>query len=255
MSMRRTSWLEWIGQGLGRTARNRRSPSRRRAKRLTLECLERRSMLTTITVIGSDDGPGVFHPMDNTDTTLRGSLAHIRASGDTIQFQDTGWVIHLKSPLAIGNSVTIFGSDDTGTGKVTIDGGNKVGNFIIGRGASVTLDSLNIINGSAESGAAVRNEFGTLFVIDCTLSGNSCTRDGGAILNQGGKTLITGSTLENNKSSDDGGAIANKIGSVALSETKFLNNTAAKTGGAISNQAGRLSIVGATSAMNLSGNK
>jgi predicted outer membrane repeat protein len=255
MSMRRTSWLEWIGQGLGRTVHNRRSPSRRRAKRLTLECLERRSMLTTITVIGSDDGPGQFNPKDNTDTTLRGALGHIHASGDTIQFQDTGWVIHLKSPLAIGNSVTIFGSDDNGTGPVTIDGGNKVGCFIIGRGASVTLDHLNITGGSAASGGAVRNEFGTLFVVNCTLSGNSSTADGGAILNQGGKTLITGSTLENNKSLGDGGAIANRIGSVAVSETKFLNNTATKTGGAISNQAGRLSIVGTTSDMNLSGNK
>jgi predicted outer membrane repeat protein len=222
---------------------------------LTLECLERRSMLTTITVTGSDDGPGVFNPMDNTDTTLRGALAHVHASGDTIEFKDTGFTIHINSPLSIGNSVTIFGSDDTDTGKVTIDGGNKVGDFIIGRGARVTLDHLNIINGSAASGAAVRNEFGTLFVINCTLSGNSATNDGGAILNQGGKTLITNSTLENNKSSDDGGAIANRIGSVALSETNLLNNTATKTGGAISNQAGRLSIVGAVGNMNLSGNK
>src|ERR1044071_9579366 len=100
MSMRRTSWLKWIAQGLGPAAHNRRSP-RRRTKRLTLECLERRSMLTTITVIGSDDGPGVFNPMDNTDTTLRGALGHIHAAGDTIQFQDTGWVIHLNSPLSI----------------------------------------------------------------------------------------------------------------------------------------------------------
>jgi predicted outer membrane repeat protein len=255
MSMRRTSWLEWIGQGLGRTAERRRSPSRRRAKRLTLECLERRSMLTTITVIGSDDGPGEFNPKDNTDTTLRGALAHIHASGDTIQFQDTGWVIHLQSPLNVGNSVTIFGSDDAGTGPVTIDGGNKVRDFTIGRGARVTLDHLNIINGSAAGGAGVRNEFGTLLVVDCTFSGNSSTGDGGAILNQSGTTLITGTTFENNKASDDGGAIDNRFGTVKLIETKLSNNTAADKGGAINNQAGRLSIFGATSTMTLSGNK
>jgi hypothetical protein len=141
------SITRWLSKRIGETPR---LASRRKARaarsdfRPTLEALEKRWMLTTLTVLNNhDSGSG----------SLRDAIASAK-SGDTIDFAPSlnGQTIALTSnELAIKNSVDIEGP---GAASLSISGGDKVRVFdIVSEGLTVQVAGLTITHGRTLSGA------------------------------------------------------------------------------------------------------
>jgi len=155
----------------------------------------------TITVTnGNDSGPG----------SLREAITAAQP-GDTITFDRSVATVTLTSAqLTISTTLTI----DGGTTGVTIVRSDEAGtpDFRIFEitGGDVTLDSLTIRNGLASvspdnSGGGIRNDGGTLTVINSTLSGNTASDDGGGIANISGTLEVTTSTLSGNRAVSSNG--------------------------------------------------
>jgi hypothetical protein len=234
------------------------SPRKRPTFRPTLEALEERWVLSTLTVL-------------NTNDSGAGSLrADIAAAGrnDTIVFAPSldGQTITLTSgELLINKNLTITGP---GAGELTISGNNASRVFEVAKGKQVALSGLTISNGLAVagsgggilvdaggagltvsntilsgnsaangSGGAIANFGGTLTVIGSTLSDNQANSSGGAIMSNGGGTLtVTGSTLSDNHAKNgSGGAILN-LGMLTVSGSTLSNNSAAYGGGILTGQ-------------------
>lgn len=101
-------------------------------------------------------------------------------------------------------------------------------------------------NSSQSSGGGLSN-YGTLTLVDSTVSGNS----NNGIFNWGGSTLtITGSTVSGNSSVGWGGGL-NSWGTVTINNSTFASNTAA-TGGGIFAYAGVMAVSHSTFAGNRS---
>jgi parallel beta-helix repeat protein len=82
------------------------------------------------------------------------------------------------------------------------------------------------ISATIASSGGIGN-FGTLTVIDCTLSGNTATGNGGGIFNGGtGTVSLSNSTLSKNAAARDGGGIFNEgaSGSVTVEDSTFKDN-------------------------------
>jgi hypothetical protein len=218
-------------KGLPRRARS--APTR--VFRPRLDPIEDRTLLSTLTVINTDDsGTG----------SLRAVLASA-SQGDTIKFSPEldGQTITLTSgPLDIGVGLTIHGP---GAGELTVSGGGTQQVFIVPAGVTATIDGLTIADGVAVQGGGIDN-FGTLTVNHCTLlkneavggSGTSTTpnaANGGGIANEVGASLsLTQSLLTNNVAAASpgndsfGGALLN-LGSATVTSCTFTGNQA--TGG------------------------
>lgn len=86
---------------------------------------------------------------------------------------------------------------------------------------------------SASNGGGIEN-YGTLTVEGCTLSGNEATMDGGGIYNTG-TLLVMNSTLSGNSAPESGG-IANWWGStLTMINSTLSGNSARWWGGGIKN--------------------
>jgi len=175
------------------------------------------------------------------DCSLRGAISAASASPghDTITIDLAGtYVLTSGTSLLITSNLTI-----TGTDVVTIDGNNTNRVFDISNTAAVTITNVIITNGSASTGAGIRNQ-GTLVLNDSTVTNNNTTNtggsdDGGGIFNSGTLT-VSGSTISNNSATDDGGGILNS-GTATLNNTIVSENTTNAggddIGGGISNEA------------------
>ncbi len=208
--------------------------------------------LTVTKVADTNDG------VCDADCSLREAIA-VAASGDTIYFASglSGLTITLDSgmgQLDIGKNLTIDGS--TLASPITISGGGATRVFWTQSGYTVSLISLNIIDGapaSSQVGAGIANR-ANLTLTDVVLSGNSCTSsNGGAIYNfAGGIIKITNSTIENNTSTINGGAIFN-AGSLHITGSTFTGNEA-NNGAAIYNS-GALTLTNSTFGSNTASSK
>jgi len=113
---------------------------------------------------------------------------------------------------------------------------------------------------TAQGGAAIFEDGGSLTVIDCTFANNQCASSGqdvsgGAINGQGVGTLIVeGSTFTGNSGSN-GGAVGTQDENVTVVNSTFLGNSATGTGGNPGNggDGGALSFDGATVSLSLCG--
>jgi hypothetical protein len=212
-----------------------------------LENLEGRDVPSTLTVTNNlDSGSG----------SLRADIAAAR-SGDTIAFANglNGRTITLTSgELDITRNLTIQGP---GAGQLTISGDSLSRVFEIEKKMKVTLSGMTISNGDGvlvhdgnehpgdSLGGGILN-YGTLTVLDCTISGNS-TLQGGGIDNVGSLT-VTGCTISGNTASFAGGGIANS-GTASISSSNLSGNTAvtpdwgSSMGGGIFND-GTLTVTG-----------
>jgi hypothetical protein len=251
-----STYARWLAQ----RGQPRRTPDRRVRLRPTLEALETRNLLSTLTVTSVRD-TGVAG-----DGSLRGEIA-AAAPGDQIVFGanlsgfQTITLARAKGPLVLGQSLTIQGS---GENQLTISGNNSTQVFQIAPGANVTINDLTIARGNADgfavSAGGIVNQ-GTLTLNRVGLSDNhannnpNATSLAGAILNEG--TLnITQFDFSNNHADGDGvgaGAIFNGAGAAltvdgGLTGGTFTGNTAnggGQTGfgaGAIFNAGGNVTV-------------
>jgi CSLREA domain-containing protein len=147
------------------------------------------------------------------------------------------------------------------------------GNLPGGRGGGIlnagtlTLNndtiSDNIAN-SAGNGGGIWNDFGSLKINFCTLSGNSVSStigagSGGAIFNQGGIVLIVGSTISGNSATDaahedSGGGIISNVGTVGIYDSTITHNTADFGGGVRSINGATVNLTNTIIALNTSPN-
>jgi len=261
----------WFSSWL-RNRKRRASPRKRPTFRPMLEALEERWVLSTLTVLNTNDsGAG----------SLRADIAAAQKN-DTIVFAPNldGQTITLTSgELLINKNLTITGP---GAGELTISGNKASRVFEVAKGTKrVTLSGLTISNGAAPDvgrnvgGGGIQN-YGTLTVSGSTLSGNVAAQDGGGIYNQSTGTLtvsnstlsgnrndgihndgaltVSGSTLSGNSANFGGGIYNQSAGSLlTVSGSALSGNSATFYGGGIYNYAGSLTVSGSTLSGNVAG--
>jgi mucin-19 len=237
-------WWSATSRTLSRFAPARRPHARRR---LRLECLEDRTLLTTVALTVStlaDDPSGRIAGQ----TTLRDVIT--RADADTadqysISFSVTG-TIDLTSPLPdLDNNINLEGP---GASDLTVQRDSSASAFsvfTVDSGVTVILSGMTIAGGDAGSanGGGVCNG-GTLTLTDCTVSGNSVTEastgGGGGIYNDGmltvtnstfsANTVTATSNIAGGSDYEYGGGLYN-VGTATVTDSTISNNSASDGGG------------------------
>jgi phospholipase/lecithinase/hemolysin len=135
--------------------------------------------------------------------------------------------ITLGGQLSIHDDLTLVGT----ASPLTINGAGKGRIFDVAEGADVSIAAMNLVNGKADSGGAIRNA-GDLTLTAVTLSGNTA-QQGGAIYNTGTLHVYASALTDNTASGSTavGGAIAN-VGANAdavLAGVLIANNRAVGT--------------------------
>jgi hypothetical protein len=140
------------------------------------------------------------------------------------------------------------------TGQIVILDGHKSVRVLdvnpneVSSGPALTLNALNIANGSAVQGSGIYiNSNSNAVVTNSTFTGNGTIYGGAGIYtNLYTNLIVTGSTFWGNTASGDGAAIYMQSRSIVTNST-FANNTAtAGPGGAISSNQGNLSLLNDT---------
>jgi hypothetical protein len=258
------------------TGRRRPAVHRRSVRPCALELLERRSLLSTITVMNLDDtGPG----------TLRAAIeqADLDSSQDTIVFAPsvTG-TITLSSALPdLSSNFAIVGpgSSDLTVARSSASGTADFRIFDVPVGAVIAISGLTVTGGSVSvagsdryaSGGGIENS-GTLSLNDVTISGSTAgvglgeileavPGEGGGIENSG-MLSISDSTISNNTAvlvsaapgtgnGGYGGGIINS-GTLSMMDTTFTANSGFAGSGGIENS-GTLSSIDSTFVRNSGG--
>ena len=204
-----------------------------------LGAVERGTLLLPVVTTTADSGPG----------SLRQAFVDADAATyATITFAPgfTGPIV-VACEIAVPSYVEITVDVSNVAGGLVLSGGGTNRIFAVNIGASLTLKGVTLTGGNSTgtdvngngSGGAIDN-FGTLALTQCTLSGNSADLDGGAIFNYGTLTL-TQCTLSGNSAASSGGAIAN-YRELTLTQCTLSGNSAASSGGAIANLGGALTL-------------
>ncbi|QDT45552.1 putative outer membrane protein pmp20 precursor [Gimesia alba] len=199
------------------------------------ERLEDRTLLTTFTVVNTDDsGAG----------SLRDAIEQANASSgaDTITFDAglAGQTIVVSTEMQITNDLTITG---LGADQLTLDGNGDSRIFNIDDGhktsaIDVFLEGLSLTNGyfHSESGSIFEDKGGAIYssenltVTHSSFSGNTA-REGGAIFHLGAMLTVTQSDFFENEVTASGGAIFNEGGPMTIIECHFSLNRALGNGG------------------------
>jgi PKD repeat protein len=193
-------------------------------------------------VSGPPDASLVTNAADSGAGTLRSAITSA-TNGEVITFAPnlSGATITLASTLALNKSFTIDASALPGGIQISGNGAVQVFNVA----ATVSLNSLNIINGFDNSdGAGIFND-GTLTLNDCTLSGNmTANGNGGGILNDHTLTLNDCTLSGNSVNQGDGGGIYSKGSTITLNECTLVGNSVTNgSGGGIYNGGSTLTVM------------
>jgi hypothetical protein len=180
--------------------------------------------------------------------------------------------IALTAPIDVATDTVIDGGN-----KVTLSGGGKTRILHIKSAWNVatplltvqdlaftggyTTDVMNTTS-TAQGGAAIFEDGGSLTVIHCTFTDNHCAAtgqdvSGGAINGQGIGTLIIEDSTFDHNSGSNGGAVGTQDENVTVVNTVFTNNSATGTGGNPGNggDGGALSYDGAKIPLTLCGDR
>ena len=196
---------------------------------------------------------------DSGDGSLRQAILNANSFGgsNTITFDSsffsTAQTITLTSALPSITGTAII--DGPGTDRLTVNGAGTLRPFTVTGSGDLTLDSLTISGGHANSstGGAVSNS-GALTVTNSVISNNSSggtNSYGGGISNSGTLTVSNSIFSANVATNYPGGAIASTGGTVTVTDSSFSGNISSISGGgAIYVSGGTLSMTSST----LSGN-
>ncbi len=198
--------------------------------------------------------------------TLRQAIIDA-ASGDIINFSlpsGTTAIILTSDELFISKNLTISGP---GANLLSVVRSRAQGKpffrfriFDIGGGSKVTISGLTIVNGNPVSndfGGGIYN-FGTLTVVNCTVSGNSTsgTSDKGGGIYNGGTAFITNSVISGNftdAASGSGGGIYSDGITMNITNSTISGNSA-EAGNGIFNTGGGMAIINSTVSGNSASN-
>jgi CSLREA domain-containing protein len=176
---------------------------------LTGKCTLRAAIMETNALAGADT---IVLPAGTYTLAIAGAGEDAAATGD----------------LDITDEVTITGAGQSTT---IIDGGgvDRVIHVLIGSHADIA--GVTVQNGVANEGGGIWN-FGTLTLIDSTVSGNSAVSGGGIYtFNIDQIATITGSTVSGNATSNDGGGITNSGGTLDITNSTVSSNSGLVGGG------------------------
>ena len=192
------------------------------------------------------DAQGVSRALEITGSETV-SLGRINVTGG---FDDIGGGV-----LASGSgNLTVFGGEYSGN-IATGDGGGAIysasGNLNVSGG---TIFDGNIANGASGSGGAIFNDGGTANVNNATFTANEANRAGGAIEIAGGDLFLTDILADGNIAGPDGSAAPGNGGAlhvtagdlVVVADSTITNNFAALEGGGLWNQVSTRLIVNDT---------
>ncbi|MEM8943643.1 MAG: choice-of-anchor Q domain-containing protein [Planctomycetota bacterium] len=217
--------------------------------------MEPRYLLTTFVVDSLDDNTladgmvTLREAIQAAETDLPVGDALAGNGPDTIMFApDLSGTINLStvgdsssgdSAFSISTQITIDGSNG-GTG-IALDAGGNKRHFLVSGTGNLTLDTLTLERGAAESGGAINNA-GTLSISSSTLFNNSAgvtfSGQGGAIYNDDGSIDVDNSTFSGNTAvtqpgnvgASAGGSIYNSNGDFRAKSTTFTGSTANRGG-------------------------
>ena len=220
-------WWSATTRSLSRFAPVRRPHARRR---LRLECLEDRTVLSTIalsvnTLVDDPSGP----TSGSTTLTLRDAITQADADladSYVINFASgLQGTIDLTSALPdLCNNIALNGP---GASDLTVQRLSRAPDFsvfTVDSGVTVSLSGVTITGGNAGSGngGGIDNS-GTVTVSNSAFYGNSASIGGGGIFNSGTAT-VTGSTFTGNYGGDGGGGIFNS-GTATVTGSTFTGNS------------------------------
>ena len=213
----------------------------------------------------AQDNDGACQPLPGGDCTLREAIlaANAAPGTETIVFDipttDPGYdsvadryTITLTEELPYLNSDMFI--NGLGAKRLTVRRDAAAAAFPVFRidevNKTVTISGMTITGGAGGTGdvstsGGIHN-FGTLTVIDSTLSGNTASA-GGAVINFGTMTMIN-STVSGNSANFHGGGIFN-IATLTLINSTVSNNSAVINGGGIMN-VGEMWVINSTVADN-----
>ncbi|WP_419641689.1 choice-of-anchor Q domain-containing protein [Thiolapillus sp.] len=214
--------------------------------------MKRIAIIAVMTISGTANAITVHRVTslaDHGNGTLRAAIA-AATSGDRITFAP--WLhkktIYLDNEIIINKEITIEGDiDDDRRPDIRLDGHGVTRILNVHESGILTLKSLILENGSADSGGAIYNN-GSLQINYSLLVKNHATF-GGAIFNRQNLTIYK-TTLTENTASDSGGAIVSKptdprnrksTVNTTVYKSTLSYNWARKQGGAIKNH-GNLTI-------------
>lgn len=182
--------------------------------------------------------------------------------------------------LDITDDLTIVGA---GADTTIIDANQLDRVFDVIGSVNVTLEGVTVRNGELveldEAGGAVRNQAGSLTIIDSILENNTAVANGGAVHSTGtltvarsrfsnnsatgakhagamfvsGSSTIIDSTFNGNSATDSSGAIYFGSGDHEVRGSTFFDNSAQNGGGAIRNEEGTVRITNSTFSGNVAG--
>jgi autotransporter family porin len=181
---------------------------------------------------GNDDWNGLNSTW--TPNTLNGPKATINNATGTVK---SGGIVYVakgtykESNIQIVSNMSIIGQSR----QETIITGLKGSTFLVGKGVTLNLINMTIMDGNSVGqggGGAIHNN-GFLTVNSVTFSKNYADNTGGAIYNNG-TLIVNDSYFLNNTVIQQGGAISND-GKMTVTNTDFTSNNAGGYGGAIYN--------------------
>lgn len=140
----------------------------------------------------------------NGNPTSGSSCNSAGTGGDEIDFGLSGSIDLVQALPPISDTGLSINGPQTSPG-ITINGQGAAQLFTVNARATLSLEFLTLIGGSAQEGGAIDSR-GTTSVSYCTLSGNKATDDGGAISNHGTLTLFN-STFSGNQTISPSGRI------------------------------------------------
>jgi CSLREA domain-containing protein len=200
------------------------------ARRLALESLEDRHLLSITVTTLADENNGVGL---GAGTSLREAIAAAPA-GETIDFAVAGTINLALGQLTIGQDLTVAGP---GANLLTINAGGASRVLEIA-GGTVNVSGLTLTGGSAPDGGGVRNLAGAVSTLSgMSIHGNTATAaqyDAGGGVRNSGTLTITGSTISGNQAPlGGGGGVSNRTASLTVRQSTISGNSAANGGGVL----------------------
>jgi len=241
------SWSA-ISRSLPQFAPARRPHARRR---LTLERLEDRTVLSTISLpVTSLADTGVGTLRAAITTADQGAARNSYVIKFSVTLPAT---IDLKSALPdLHNNITIKGP---GASNLTVQRDSSAPDFsvfTVDGGETVTLSGMTVAGGNAglsnsnASGGGVYN-LGTLTVIGSTFTNNSANLGfGGGFANSGGTLTVINSTFTDNYALAGGGLANENSGAATVRNSTFSDNSGFDYGGIANIEGSSMTVIGST---------
>ena len=203
---------------------------------------------------------------DGSSGSLRWAVgqANLNAGADTITFNPavfakaqtitlTAGQLELSDPAAISITGPAAG--------VTVSGGGLSRVFQVDVGVTATISGLTIAGGKTSGDGGGLNNFGTVALTDCTVSGNtanggngSYSSFGGGFENSGGDATLINCTISGNTVNGWGGGMEISGGLATLINCTISNNVAGYGGSGLYVQVGLINLTNTIVAGNRSSN-